>query len=462
MGLSSSQGRLLSITARLTSNEYESQQISNAKMRLATQSQEASAQYIAALNSQQLLFVSYDAQGQAVKENLTASSLYQYTEMKNQYVLSNNAGQALLPASDIAIFKKAKTLDQFLTAYGIEKVWKSDTLEKNYEIMQEAEQPAGAKYIWDEKIDEIKSKTYGTHSDGTPITATEQWQTENMNTYAVYMNAMAEYERAQLQVANGIQVSNMNALVNALSDAKQAYTDTITIDAWATARAVYVAPKTSTTTIDGENITLYKYSGNQSPEYINMKDYNVAKAEFDAEARDYGTSLDDLYSYKDPEKAQWYINLWYRMNGSSTNKSTDGDAGTYYAKLDSKLLTSNSWIKDALSQGIVTLEKASNNDTPNTVASDSSLTVLKLNGIKWDSTIYTNSSNFTIKDDDQAIARAEAEYTRKTQEITMKDEKYQNKIKKLETEHTSLQTEYESVQSALNKNIERSYKAFNA
>lgn len=39
MGLSSSQARLLSITARLTSNEYESQQISNAKIRLATQAQ---------------------------------------------------------------------------------------------------------------------------------------------------------------------------------------------------------------------------------------------------------------------------------------------------------------------------------------------------------------------------------------------------------------------------------------
>ena len=48
---------------------------------------------------------------------------------------------------------------------------------------------------------------------------------------------------AQLQVANGIQVSNIDMLVNALSDAKQAYTDTITIDAWATARAVYGAPK---------------------------------------------------------------------------------------------------------------------------------------------------------------------------------------------------------------------------
>lgn len=54
MGMSASQGRLLSITARLTSNEYESQQISNAKMRLSTQSEEASSEYIAALNTQQL------------------------------------------------------------------------------------------------------------------------------------------------------------------------------------------------------------------------------------------------------------------------------------------------------------------------------------------------------------------------------------------------------------------------
>lgn len=60
MGLSSSQGRLLSITARLTSNEYESQQISNAKMRLATQSQAASDDYINALNSQQVLYTTYD------------------------------------------------------------------------------------------------------------------------------------------------------------------------------------------------------------------------------------------------------------------------------------------------------------------------------------------------------------------------------------------------------------------
>ena len=48
----------------------------------------------------------------------------------------------------------------------------------------------------------------------------------------------------------------------------------------------------------------------------------------------------------------------------------------------------------------------------------------------------------------------------KTKEISDKDQKYQNKIKILETEHSALQTEYESVQSAMNKNIERSFKVF--
>ena len=56
MGISASQARLLTITARLTSNEYESQQISNAKMRLATQSEQASNEYLAALNQRQLQF----------------------------------------------------------------------------------------------------------------------------------------------------------------------------------------------------------------------------------------------------------------------------------------------------------------------------------------------------------------------------------------------------------------------
>ena len=92
MGLAASQARLLSITARLTSNEYESQQISNAKMRLATQSQEASEAYIAALNNTQYSFISFDSTGQSVNTSLTVASLYEYADNKNQYILTNAAG----------------------------------------------------------------------------------------------------------------------------------------------------------------------------------------------------------------------------------------------------------------------------------------------------------------------------------------------------------------------------------
>ena len=46
MGLSASQARLLSITARLSDNELHSQQIANAKVRLADQTQEASTEYV--------------------------------------------------------------------------------------------------------------------------------------------------------------------------------------------------------------------------------------------------------------------------------------------------------------------------------------------------------------------------------------------------------------------------------
>ena len=83
MGISASQARLLTITARLTSNEYESQQISNAKMRLATQSEAASSEYIAALNSTQLQLMTYDTKDEATTTPLTANVLYHYSDLKN-------------------------------------------------------------------------------------------------------------------------------------------------------------------------------------------------------------------------------------------------------------------------------------------------------------------------------------------------------------------------------------------
>ena len=71
MGMSASQARLLSITARLTNNEFRAQTITNSKLRLASESEEASRDYMDVLRSKQLMFMNYD-------ENLINVMIGQY------------------------------------------------------------------------------------------------------------------------------------------------------------------------------------------------------------------------------------------------------------------------------------------------------------------------------------------------------------------------------------------------
>ena len=46
-------------------------------------------------------------------------------------------------------------------------------------------------------------------------------------------------------------------------------------------------------------------------------------------------------------------------------------------------------------------------------------------------------------------------------EVEIKDKQYDSDLKKLDTEHNALQTEYDSIKTVLEKNVERSFKAFN-
>lgn len=451
MGLSSN-ARLLYITARLTSNEYESQQISNAKMRLATQSQEASNDYISALNTTQLMFTTYDAKGNSSTDKLTAGVLYQYSDMKNQYVLSNSSGQALISQTDAYNFEQSANLEEFLEANGVIKQWKSPSLQKNYETL-DSQDYRTYKNNWQDAINNAKNATYNlsysyTDENGNPQTDTynnqssdKAWEIDKSYASKEYQKALAEYKDMQLQLQSGVELSDaeVEAALNRVNNAKAKYSDCITYDNWLMSKAAKADPEA----------------------YEGINEYYKVLEEFNAELEDYGTTLEDGFSYNDATKAQWYTNLWYRLNGQSSEKSLAGSKGNTYSVIDEKLLHNTTWLQDSITQGIISIEKVSNEeDVTNTIPNEYDPTIVNLEGISWNSVIYSSCSDITQKDNEQAIARAEAEYKRKTEEINAKDEKYQNKIKTLETEHTALQTEYESVQSALNKNIERSFKAF--
>lgn len=438
MGLASSQGRLLSITARLTSNEYESQQISNAKMRLSTQSQEASNDYIAALDSQQLLLTTYDAKGNSTSENLTAAAIYQFSDMKNQYALTNINGQALVSQEDASNFENSNNLDAFLKCYGVEKVWKSQTLTENYKKIngEVKDTDTGVLYTtyleeWDKALANEKSTV-----------SVDSWQNAQVIAYDAYQDAIKSYNDAVNKQDAGFGDVDLAGVLKTLNEKKSAYTDCITYDNY-----IKSLVKNDTT-------------GGGAKKYENVEKYYSVLSDFNEELEDYGTTLEDAYTYSDESKAQWYTNLWYQLNGESSKKSKDGTAKTNYQALDNNLLSSSTWIQDALRQGTILLEVASYTKTTNTVHDEETPTVVDLKGITWTSSIYSSCTDITQKDDDDAVAKAEAVYEKKTEEINAKDEKYQAKIKNLDTEHTALQTEYESVKTAMDKNISRSYKTF--
>ena len=136
MGMSASQARLLTITARLADNELRSQTINNAKMRLSTQSAQASDNYINALNDANMMFSNYDLTGTSQSQLLTYNALTSYSSYNNQYGLVSSAGQLLVSESEAAMFKAADgNVNAYLKAHGLE--YTTTYFEKDKEIKNE-------------------------------------------------------------------------------------------------------------------------------------------------------------------------------------------------------------------------------------------------------------------------------------------------------------------------------------
>ncbi len=74
------------------------------------------------------------------------------------------------------------------------------------------------------------------------------------------------------------------------------------------------------------------------------------------------------------------------------------------------------------------------------------------------------ATNTYIKEvtDEEAIAKAEAEYNTEKQKLTHKEEIIDLKMKNLDTEISSLTTEYDTIKSVISKNIEKSFKRYDA
>lgn len=187
-------------------------------------------------------------------------------------------------------------------------------------------------------------------------------------------------------------------------------------------------------------------------------------------------TIDDI-AINDKSKGQWYTNLWYMMNGSETanvvvedkdseenlfkvngaEKNLKMSNSSNYKVIDDQLLTSNEWLTFALKNGIVTLRQAS---YFNPATDSGKVAELNSEGYFWNSTAYSSTTDIVAVEDEVAIAKAEVKYKNTTTEIENQDKKFDQDLKKLDTEHNALQTEYEALKSVIDKNVDRSFKAF--
>lgn len=140
----------------------------------------------------------------------------------------------------------------------------------------------------------------------------------------------------------------------------------------------------------------------------------------------------------DSAKVTYYTNVFNQIKSNGYN--SPGNTNMY----------STDWLYSQLSAGNVHLEEWNA-----TGGQDGKGDFEAISWQSGDVSIKTDS-------DDEAATKAEADYTAKTAEIQSKDKKLELNLKQIDTEHSALQTEFDSVKKVIDKNIERSFKTFNA
>ncbi len=108
MGMSASQARLLSITARLTDNENSGQSISYAKIRLADQTEEVNTDYLNALKATKLTVLTGFNGTEEVYTDISYSLMTGYNTVAtgSQYIVTDTKGRVLVTKQQADAFNK--------------------------------------------------------------------------------------------------------------------------------------------------------------------------------------------------------------------------------------------------------------------------------------------------------------------------------------------------------------------
>lgn len=544
MGMAAGQARLLTITARLNHNELRTMQLSNAKIRLADQTEKVGEEYINALNETQLMYSTYDESGNLTYERLTGTSLSYYGPLKNQYGLVNAAGQIMVSELDGKNFEESDNLEEFLDKYGLlgsldegkvvevknpayDAAW--DDYNKKYQEWKAKEPNKNDEKYWDIETQITQnSELYDKFVSGTDSGC---WSSVMSDSKALYH--LGDVLSHLLDVGSYTTSDNLHTfeIKEDLSNTNPFY------HWWTTGGSGGVNGNAQTMAEIREKLDGMNCCGKQEEEYHQNCDGNEtitqkvvdllwdsqelldARGDLAPGDPEYDAILDrakhlvfydlkyalaeevpvkvfkqdeydnDVAAWEatepskpevepyltkkvrqlnDEDKGQWYVNLWHRMNGESDYKSgymnldkydenfdgwiSDSKVNENYVVLEDGLMNSPEWLQFALEHGVITLEKVE--FASPSVEGDG------LTDVQWVSTIYSSVTDIVEQKNETAATKAEVIYEQRMREIESKDKEYDTQMKLLDTEHNALQTEYDSIKGTIEKNVERTFKAF--
>ena len=121
MGMSASQARLLSLTARLSDNEHSGQNISYAKIRLANQTEQANKDYLNALKATKLTVLTGFNGSDEIYTDISYALMTGYNTIANntQYVVTDKKGKVLVTQQLAKAFEAGNgNLNVFLAQMG--------------------------------------------------------------------------------------------------------------------------------------------------------------------------------------------------------------------------------------------------------------------------------------------------------------------------------------------------------
>lgn len=184
--------------------------------------------------------------------------------------------------------------------------------------------------------------------------------------------------------------------------------------------------------------------------------YNAASGTGDTKKANFissctGTAVSALNTTTEAYK--YYAALFVKLNANqyifvdTTQSTTAAPSGI--STLSQTNATSPEWLQAQIEAGNIALYEYSSEGNDGSGGYEQ---------VSWSS----GDSSLVEKTDNSETAKAEAEYETATAKIKSKEQRLDLELKQIDTEHTAVQTEMESVKKVMDKNIERTFKIFDA